>query len=83
MRNAVYVHRRDEACVVNASTNHPMLLDEPFPFEKYVGIISQKREYSLERGDVSGSLVNRKGKAVVNSRASRDSPEFDQILSDN
>ncbi len=47
MRNVVYFHRRDEACVVNASTDHLMLLDEPFPFEKYVGSISQEREYSL------------------------------------
>src|SRR5437016_1564970 len=83
MRDVVYFHRSNEASVVNASTDHPMLFDEPFPFEKYLGIISQKSEYSLEHGDVLGSLVNRKGKTIVNCRASSDSPEFNQILGNN
>jgi len=65
MRNLVYFHHRDEACVVDAPTDHLMSLDEPFPFEKYIGSISQQREYSLERDDVSGSFVNRKGKTIV------------------
>src|SRR2546423_9972047 len=82
MRDVVYFHRSNEASVVNAPADHPMLFDEPFPFEKYVGSISQKREYSLERSDVSGSFLNRKGKTIVNSRARRDGPDFDQILGD-